>query len=115
MRLVIPGLLSAMVLLLALTPAEPSPDSSAASYGVVLKASMFTIGPVGFAARMSDEESAFRSLLADSKAKDQFRKLAKQATPAGQLYALLGLKLLGDPAYRDESKRLGTSVDEVTT
>lgn len=75
----------------------------------------FTIGPVGFAAMPAREEKAFRALLRGPKAPEQFGKLLSEATPAGQLYALLGLKLLKDPAYEKAYPRYAANEQPVST
>jgi hypothetical protein len=91
--------------------ARPAP----AAFQTVKNASKFTIGGVGFLGVTSAEEQAFRSLLAAPEARSLFRKLASQASKAGQLYAVLGLKLLDDPAYAKESARLLGDDTPVTT
>jgi len=63
-----------------------------------------------FEATASDEaafsiELAFRSLLKSPSAAAQCKKLVAGGSPAGQLYGLLGLKILNDPAYASLSER----------
>jgi hypothetical protein len=98
--------------LMAADSTGPAPETP---YNGVLKAKMFAIGGVGFAGTTSAEEKAFRSMLAAPDARDQLGKLVKRATPAGQLYALLGLKLMKDPSYKVESPRLIKDTTPVTT
>ena len=70
---------------------------------------------MGFAALETKEETAFRTILRGSKPRDDFKALLGGATIAGRLYALLGLKLLGDPAFGGEYLRLARSAEAVET
>ena len=64
----------------------------------------FAIGGIGIAGTMSDGEGALRNLLADSDATAKLESLLKNATPAGQLYALLGLRVHDRAAYERAAK-----------
>ena len=88
---------------------EPAPVD------ILKKATIFAIGPVGIAGVTSVQEKAFRSLLDDPMATTKLRELAAKATPAGQLYGLLGLKLKKDPTYQAEADRLARADAEVST
>ncbi len=59
----------------------------------------FAIGGIGIAGTTSDGERALRVLLQDQKASGQLQNLLAHATPAGQLYALLGLRVRDRAAY----------------
>ena len=65
-------------------------------YETVRTAEGFTIGGVGFAGTPSIMEKAFRQLLKEPNALVKCKKLLNDATPSGQLYGLLGLRLLND-------------------
>ena len=82
---------------------------------VLKRARRFTIGPVGFAAMRSKEETAFRSILTGSTPSDEFKSLLSGATLSGRLYALLGLKLLNDPSFEGECLRLAGTGESVDT
>jgi hypothetical protein len=70
-----------------------------ASYEKIKKAQYFSIGPVGIAGTLSEAELEITALLEDKKQSAQvLRKLLEESTPAGQMYALFGLKLV-DIAY----------------
>ena len=68
-------------------------------FSQVKSARVFSIGKVGYAGRLSKDEIAFRSVLKGRNPAEKFIALVHTATPEGQLYALLGLRLLGDPAF----------------
>ena len=59
----------------------------------------FAVGGIGIAGTTSDGERALRVLLQDPKATEQLQNLLSQATPTGQLYALLGLRVHDRAAY----------------
>lgn len=65
----------------------------------------FAIGGVGMTESIGKTEIAFRSILASPSAREQFISLLSTATIAGQLYALLGLKLLRDPSFEASSHK----------
>ena len=65
---------------------------------------MFGIGPVGYAATRSPEELALRELLSDVEAIPALRSLCRNATAAGRLYALLGLRLRDLNAFQEEAR-----------
>jgi hypothetical protein len=69
------------------------------NYVVVKSTKAFIIGPVGFAGESPQQELAFRAILQSSQGRAQFISLLSTSNLAGQLYALLGLKLLKDPAF----------------
>ncbi|BCU76947.1 hypothetical protein [Luteolibacter sp. LG18] len=81
-------------------PAQAEPADKAPAQ--LRAATQFTIGGVGFAGTRSAAENAFRALLTRADAVAECKKLVASATPAGQLYGLLGLKLQ-DPKAFDEA------------
>ena len=100
--------LLAILLLLIAVPvvARPgNPDRAVASfaredYDTVRTAEYFTVGGVGYAGTPSNQEIAFRRLLLRPEPVSHCRKLVTEATPAGQLYGLLGLRLLERQAFQ---------------
>ncbi len=60
---------------------------------------MFALGGIGVAGTMSEGERALRELLRGSDALMRLDRLLSTAGPAGQLYALLGLRLKDRAAY----------------
>ena len=110
-------LLSGMMLLIAQGNAESSTrDAKPAGtdYEVVRTANHFSIGATGYAGTISSTETALRRLLKTPTAAEDCRKLATTGTPAGQLYGLLGLKLLKDSAYQSTAARQRSSRVEVS-
>src|SRR5438270_8074299 len=70
-----------------------------AGENVLQKTSMFALGGIGVAGTMSEGERALRELLRGSDALVRLDRLLSTADPAGQLYALLGLRLKDRAAY----------------
>ena len=85
------------------------------AYDIVKTAEQFTVGGVGFAGRPSRQEMAFRQLLKQPEPVSRCKKLLTEATPAGQLYALLGLRLLDQPAFQTALPRYKDSKTEIPT
>jgi hypothetical protein len=69
------------------------------SYSTVLAARAFAIGGVGYAGVTTREEIAMRAIRESKGAHEQLRKLLRDATPAGQMYALFALRQLDAPDY----------------
>ena len=63
-------------------------------------AGSFAMGGVGVAGTMSGGERALREILNKPDAVEQLEALASAASPAGKLYALLGLRLRDGAAYQ---------------
>jgi len=62
-------------------------------------ADVFAIGPISDDATTSDEERALRALLKKPNASEKLSEFVRSASVAGQLYALLGLRLCDRPAF----------------
>jgi hypothetical protein len=62
-------------------------------------ASSFALGGIGVAGTMSAGERALREVLQKPDLPSRLEKLATEASPAGQLYALLGLRTRDRAAY----------------
>ena len=71
-------------------------------------AAMFSIGPVGFAAQTSPEELALKAILRGPDPVPALLGVLEEATPAGELYALLGLSVADPATFRREAERLRT-------
>lgn len=63
-------------------------------------AGSFAMGGIGVAGTMSAGERALRETLKSSDAVARLEKIAATASPAGQLYALLGLRARDRAAYQ---------------
>ncbi|MFD0892746.1 hypothetical protein KBB96_15090 [Luteolibacter ambystomatis] len=109
-----------MFLLLAspLLHAEPEPTKTelAKKAPTILKsAQQFAIGGVGIAGTTSPAESALRALLNRPDAVAECKKLVSDATPAGKLYGLLGLKLKDAKAFEEAFPAFKDSKTAVST
>ena len=60
---------------------------------------MFALGGIGVAGTMSSGERALRELLEKPDAIARLERLLTSASPAGQLYALLGLRMKDRVSY----------------
>jgi hypothetical protein len=79
------------------------------------RASMFALGGIGVAGTMSSGERALREILEKPDAVAQLERLLTRATPAGQLYALLGLRMKDRTAYARAIQKLKPSDAKVET
>ncbi len=70
-----------------------------AAEAVLEKAGMFALGGIGVAGTMSPGERALREILENPNAISRMERLLTNATPAGRLYALLGLRLKDRALY----------------
>ena len=70
------------------------------------KAGLFALGGIGVAGTMSAGERALRDLLKQPDAVMRLQRLIESATPAGQLYALLGLRARDRGAYERALEKL---------
>ncbi|MEZ0276115.1 MAG: hypothetical protein ACAH88_14500 [Roseimicrobium sp.] len=74
-------------------------DISHSPYEALTSTTTFAIGGVGVAGIISPMEKDFRALLKEPDAVAQCQKLLTDATPEGQMYGLLGLKLKDETAF----------------
>ena len=104
-----------MILPWRLTAAEDEkPPTPAQAYDLVKEASAFSMGGVGVTGAISKSEKGYRVILEQPDATAQFTQLLSEGTPAGKLYALLGLKEKDKAAYGEALATLEKSKDEVT-
>lgn len=68
----------------------------------LMEVDIVAFGGVGFAGRISEAELAFQKVLAQDQAVEMFKRLAAQAKPAGQVYALYGLYLKDKEVFRQQ-------------
>jgi hypothetical protein len=87
------------VILLAAGLFLPVVHAKGTAYETVKAASHFAIGGVGVAGTMTPEELAMRQLRDGPEPETQLRKLLREATPAGQMYALFALRQLDSAEY----------------
>ena len=79
------------------------------------KTGLFALGGIGVAGTMSEGERALREVLKESDGAARLEKLLSDASPAGQLYALLGLRLRDRAAYERALQKLRTTDAKVQT
>ena len=103
-----------VILLLLLTFSVRAMQSDK-NYQVVKSARIFAIGGIGYAGVITDEETAFNALCKAPDAAEQFRRLLREATIEGQMYALLGLRQVGAPDYKVQADRYRKSTGKVNT
>jgi hypothetical protein len=93
------GVLLSLLVFLFAGPSRGEAAESAAAEAVLEKAGMFALGGIGVAGTMSPGERALREILEKPDAAARMERLLTSAGPAGQLYALLGLRLKGRALY----------------
>lgn len=72
---------------------------TAPAFGSLEEASSFAFGGIGVAGTMSDGERELRAVLSQPDAATRLESMLSRASPAGQLYVLLGLRLRDRTAY----------------
>jgi len=81
--------------------------------GDLASAKMFAFGGVGAAGIMSEGERNLRAVLGQSDASQQLQAAFAQATPAGKLYILVGLRRCDPAAYQRVIDSVARPNDEV--
>jgi hypothetical protein len=81
--------------------------------GDLAAAKMFAFGGVGAAGIMSEGERNLRAVLGQSDASQQLQAAFAQATPAGKLYILVGLRRCDPAAYQRVIDSVARPNDEV--
>jgi hypothetical protein len=81
-------------LLLGAQPIHAAPETA------LRKTMTFALGGVGVAGVMSEGERTLREILKESDAARRLEAVLPDASPPGQLYALLGLRLRDRAAYQ---------------
>jgi len=94
----------AIVLIASIVLAQFAVSLAAASQNSAARdlaaAKMFAFGGVGAAGIMSEGERNLRAVLGQSDASQQLQAAFAQATPAGKLYILVGLRRCDPAAYQ---------------
>ena len=99
-----------LILLVTTTRSEqPAPDVT------LRKTELFALGGIGAAGAMSEGERALREVLKESDVAARLERLLSEASPAGRLYALLGLRLRDRPVYERGLQKLRTTDGKVQT
>jgi hypothetical protein len=105
--------LSATAALILSVPCAQSEQS--APDATLRKAQLFALGGIGVAGSMSEGERALREVLKEPDVPARLEKLLSDAPPAGQLYALLGLRLRDRTAYERALGKLRITDAKVQT
>jgi hypothetical protein len=105
----------ACVSILGVTPSVDADEARTRASGSLARENTFALGGVGVAGTMSGGEKDLRALLKEADAVQQLQSLLKNASPAGQLYALLGLRLRDRPAYDQVVPEFRKRSNEVST
>jgi hypothetical protein len=92
--------LAALLLGLLICDARLGATTETEADTILRKASSFAMGGVGYAGTMSQGERALRKVLAQPDAVARLTNTLPEASPAGQLYALLGLRARDQDAYK---------------
>jgi hypothetical protein len=79
------------------------------------KAGSFALGGVGVAGTMSEGERALREVLKATDAVARLENALPSSSPAGQLYALLGLRLRDRAAYQRALEKYRANTAKVQT
>jgi hypothetical protein len=100
-----------LVLSLAFVDAAERTDAKA----VLQETGMFALGGIGVAGTMSEGERALREILKNADATTELEKMLTSASPAGQLYSLLGLRLRDRSAYQRALEKVRATDAKVQT
>jgi hypothetical protein len=106
-----PRAIISLLLVLALTASAA--DSK--NYRILKSARIFAIGGIRREGAITQEETAFDALCKEPGAAQQFRRLLREATIEGQMYALLGLRQLHATDYKAQLARYRGSTRMVNT
>ena len=87
----------------------------AASETALQKTTTFALGGVGFAGIMSEGERMLREILKEADAATRLESVLPKASAAGQLYALLGLRLRDRAAYQRALEKYRANDEKVQT
>ena len=90
-------------------------EAASGAASSLARENVFALGGVGVAGTMSSGEKDLRAVLKEADAVQQLQSLLKNASPAGQLYALLGLRLRDRPAYEQAVPAFRKRSDVVST
>lgn len=88
---------------------------SAETDGGLQNAGSFALGGIGVAGTMSAGERALREVLKTHDAVTRLEALLQSASPAGKLYALLGLRIRDRAAYERALEKIRTTDATVET
>jgi hypothetical protein len=108
-------LVLACVSMLGPAPSVDANEEASRASVSLARENVFALGGVGVAGTMSGGEKDLRAVLKEADAVPQLQSLLKNASPAGQLYALLGLRLRNRPAYDQAVPEFRKRSDVIST
>ncbi len=86
---------------------DPTSDPARLAFAILQAAPTFSSAAVGEAGITPSEVLAWRTLLWSADAGTRFKDLLATGSPAGQLYALTGLRVIDPAFYRQAVTRVG--------
>jgi hypothetical protein len=108
-------LLLVLALFIPLASSVYADEEASRAASSLARETAFALGGVGVAGTISPGEGDLRAVLKEADAVQQLQSLLKKASPAGQLYALLGLRLRDRPAYEQALPAFRKRSDVVST
>ena len=72
------------------------------AYQTLLKVDLFAVGGIGYGGETSKGEESLNILLDENEPISALKRLLRDATPEGELYALLGLRILKCDCFEEE-------------
>lgn len=111
--------ISAFVIVILICPSlvagAEAAEQTESDYQIILNMQTYSDAAVGIAGVTPESVQAFRRLVKRDNAGVLFRRLIKEARPAGQLYALCGLYFTDKPAFEASLPQFRNSGITVTT
>ena len=102
-------------LAIALVVVAPAAVTAEQPVSGLIHIQLFAIGGIGVAGSMSEGERDLRAVMNQRDAATQLREILSRATPAGQLYALRGLRMRDRAAYEQALPALRKRSDAIST
>lgn len=107
--------LLALALFMPLASSVSANEDASRAVSSLAREKVFALGGVGVAGTISAGESDLRAVLKVADALQQLQSLLTKASPAGQLYALLGLRLRDRAVYEQALPAFRKRSDVVST
>ena len=86
-------------------------ESGKQAYQTLLKIDIFALGGVGYSGSTSEGELALYELSKDREAVEAFKSILNNATIEGQIYALLGVRILKCDCFQSELGKFKTKTE----
>src|SRR6202011_4288715 len=105
-------ILAAVLLPIAIAQAAESVDPT---FKRLAKGDVFAFGPTGYAGVISQGEKDYKLILSRPSAMADFERLFSAGNPQAKSYALLGIRAANPNRFRELSRSLRESKEDVTT